>query len=242
MDAKYFAADGARITDKDAQIIGDELARIEARTGHGVTADVFTREAADPSSPLHPYVWDCDDATAAYRYRVERARGLMRCIEIEIIEGDKESRVRGWHAMAQPIVITQGEPFARPMREYTAFSVVYPDRWQIVVAQAERDLHMFEERYRRYSNVAQFAERFAPVMQQIVALAEPTPQPAKRRGRPPHERPAVNGNSWSEDDDATLIRLMNSGNSLSQAAVATNHTMGDARERWRMLARQPVRA
>lgn len=87
----YVARNGARLKQKDAEIIGPELDRLVVKHG-AVTPELVVAEAADPSSPLHPYVYRLDDAAAAHEHRLYVARTLIRSIEIVRVDNRGDSQ------------------------------------------------------------------------------------------------------------------------------------------------------
>lgn len=73
----------------DAQIIGEELERIEAQ--HGVIdPHVVLNASRDKSAPLHNH-FEWDDSIAGEKWRIEQSRSLIR--SVEIIRETTEARV-----------------------------------------------------------------------------------------------------------------------------------------------------
>lgn len=80
----------------DAQIVGDELEKLERERQHKLTPDEIVRAAADAASPLHP-AFEWDDTKAAERYRVDQARHLVSLIDVVIIKPDQsEAQIRAF--------------------------------------------------------------------------------------------------------------------------------------------------
>lgn len=79
---QYFAVIGSGLTDKDAQIIGPEIERLEEA---GLSTPKGVREAARPEdSPLHEYVFDCETDEAAEKHYLNRAGHILRSIQVEV--------------------------------------------------------------------------------------------------------------------------------------------------------------
>lgn len=73
----------------EAQIIGEELERIEAH--HGVIDPHVVLDASRPeSAPLHDH-FEWDDAIAGEKWRLEQSRSLIR--SVEIVRDETELRV-----------------------------------------------------------------------------------------------------------------------------------------------------
>lgn len=64
------------------QEVADALIALENEHGQ-ITPELVVEAAADPQSPLHKaFTWNDEDA--AYAYRLEQARALIRSVEYEI--------------------------------------------------------------------------------------------------------------------------------------------------------------
>jgi hypothetical protein len=68
------------LSNRDAQIIGPELVRINAENGC-LKPEIVVDEARPKNSVLHDH-FEWDDDKAAYKYRLQEARQLIRCIRI----------------------------------------------------------------------------------------------------------------------------------------------------------------
>lgn len=71
----YTPVEGAAISKKAAQIIGDTLSCME-KSGIDLTPRNVVAEAKKKSSPLHKF-FDWDDRSAASKYRILRARYII---------------------------------------------------------------------------------------------------------------------------------------------------------------------
>lgn len=71
----------SRVSGVDAQVIGEELERIES--DHGlIDPHVVLDESRPEHAPLHK-AFEWDDGIAAEKYRLEQSRHLIRSIEID---------------------------------------------------------------------------------------------------------------------------------------------------------------
>lgn len=59
------------------------IAEMAERNGGRITPEEIVSEARKPESPLHEY-FDWDDASAAEKHRIDRARALIRSCEVKI--------------------------------------------------------------------------------------------------------------------------------------------------------------
>ena len=79
--------------DEDAQAVGEAIAELSGNPlDLGVPAEKVADAARDPRSPLHRYVYDCDEKTAARRYYVERARCLLRAVRTDLTHPETGER------------------------------------------------------------------------------------------------------------------------------------------------------
>ena len=75
----------------DAQVAGEELARISDSQGGELTPAAVVEAATPEASPLHPaFTWD--DSQAAVEYRLQQARHLIRSIEIVRVEKPQQQQ------------------------------------------------------------------------------------------------------------------------------------------------------
>jgi hypothetical protein len=122
----------------DAQLLGEQLTII-AEQNDGRLKPLAVVEAATPvSHPLHDsFEWD--DQAAAGAYRIDQARSMIRSIRVIDIEDDEVTH----HAF-----LNVGE--GRIGHSYrTHGEIIGSTQLQdLVLAQAERDLLSWEQRYR----------------------------------------------------------------------------------------------
>lgn len=80
----------------DAQVVGEEIERLESASQHKLSPEEIVRAAKVPASPLHP-AFEWDDAKAAARYRIDQARHLISLIDVVIIREDQtEGAIRAF--------------------------------------------------------------------------------------------------------------------------------------------------
>lgn len=80
MTFTYSFRTGTRVSGVDAQIAGQELARISDQHGE-LTAPLVVDHARPDDAPLHP-VFEWNDEVAAELHRQHQARNLIRAVQI----------------------------------------------------------------------------------------------------------------------------------------------------------------
>jgi hypothetical protein len=74
-----------------AQIVGQELERLEIKPGDFHRTTDILESASDPESPLYAaFPWD--DEQAAHQHRLGIARSMLRNITYVVIEGEKREK------------------------------------------------------------------------------------------------------------------------------------------------------
>lgn len=73
----------------DAQSVGERLAALEARGR--LTPQAVLQDARKESSVLHSF-FEWDDAKAAHAHRINQAGHLIRCVTVQVEEGDGEAQ------------------------------------------------------------------------------------------------------------------------------------------------------
>lgn len=68
---------------KEKHLVEQRLSQIANCNGGRLTADDVVKDAEDVESPLHLYIFNCDDATAAYEHRLYLARKLIASVHYE---------------------------------------------------------------------------------------------------------------------------------------------------------------
>lgn len=88
---RYSKVPKCRFSNRDVQIIGPEITRIFHTHGES-KPHVIVDEARPITSPLHPY-FEWNDQKAAEEHRIDQARYILRCIQIEIIAPNSNNHV-----------------------------------------------------------------------------------------------------------------------------------------------------
>ena len=129
--------------DADAQVIGENLGKITARSGGRLKPDAVVREASKRSHPLHRY-FEWSDSIAAQAYRLDQARALISSIEITSSAAKEPARAY--------LSINDREG-----RAYHQVSEVINSRdLQLgVLRLALRDLEAFQRRFREIEDICQ---------------------------------------------------------------------------------------
>jgi hypothetical protein len=140
-----------------AQEIGEALDAIRLGNGGELHPQDVVEEARDANSPLHAH-FEWDDRRAAEAHRLDQARALIR--SIRIVDDDNKSRPAYLSIRAD-----DGVGY-RALGDIMSSS----DLRQRLLAQAQRDLDSWTERYRE--------------LKEIVELVEPARRELRRRVRP----------------------------------------------------------
>ena len=78
----YLIGEGFHIPQRDAESLGAAFEALEKRLKSAPTARDIVEAARDSKSPFHPYIFDVDDASAAYSYRLERAQYVIQALRV----------------------------------------------------------------------------------------------------------------------------------------------------------------
>lgn len=147
----YQWAVGAHIK-ADAQVVGERVEAIRARSGGSVTPEQLVEDGRDEASPLHT-CFEWDNERAADKYRLQQAGHIIRCLTIEIPD-DRREPVRALVSVTQP----DGE------RAYTAVTDAMADpamRAQVMNAA----LSEIKGWRRRYTRLEEFGKLFTEIDQ-----------------------------------------------------------------------------
>lgn len=149
MKKVFRAGRGARISNKDAKVVGPELEKIY-KTNQKLTAEIVLDEAKKRYSPLHAYfTWDNDEA--AGQWRLHQARNLIRSIEIEVVD-PKTGKGEVGRAFVNVIQKIDHEP----ERVYVEVGVALknPDLREQVLENALNEIETWKERYSQFTELA----------------------------------------------------------------------------------------
>ena len=140
----------------DPQRIGEELDAIRVESGGQLHPQAVVAGARDPRSVLHPH-FEWDDKKAADAHRMDQARALIR--SIRIIDEEDDDRAR-------PAFLSIRAADGVGYRSYHDV-LSSPDLRERLLAQAQRDLDSWTQRYRE--------------LREIVELIEPARRELRRR-------------------------------------------------------------
>ena len=144
----------------DPQRIGETLASIQATHSGRLSPEDVVQEAADPENPLHPH-FEWDDAAAAYKYRLDQAREIIRITRVDNGEGKSG---RAFHSIKDPSGGGVAYRSSDEVKSSTQLQLA-------LLQQAERDLAAFE---RRYSELADVCETVKVARQQVANKRQQT--------------------------------------------------------------------
>jgi hypothetical protein len=153
MDPRFIAALGARISDEDAQVIGQRIVQLAEEKQVPIVPEDMVNDARSESSPIHGYfTWD--DRVAADKWRVEEAKYYLRTIHI--IEAPESEPIRLTH------VVTVTTEDGEERKGYMDIRRIrtQPDLLEQVIESAHKELIGWQKRYRQYKQLAPIADGY----------------------------------------------------------------------------------
>lgn len=148
------------------------LLNIYKKTGGDLTADSVVTEAKDKSNPLHK-CFEWNNTKAGHQYRLEQARGLIRCIVIKKEINNEQKEVRAFVNIKRD---EQGElslsPFAKGRSTYMPLNdaMKNPVLAKYTVDMAARDL---ESVMSKYDDLKELSGLFKVVRTRLKKIVKP---------------------------------------------------------------------
>lgn len=160
LNQTFAAREGSRLTDKDAQIVGPELERIEHVRGCLKPAEIV-EESRPEEAPLHRF-FEWDNSQAAQLYRQEQARTLIRSVVLITVGEQETAPTRAFVCVTQSKSETAFEGSAyistvRAMRD--------DDYRGQVLQNAYDELSAFRHRYKHLQELADVIAAIDTVVQ-----------------------------------------------------------------------------
>lgn len=167
---EYFARPGSGLSDKDAQIIGAEVERLDAQ-GRSTARDLLNA-AKHKESPLHPYV-EWDDKKAAELYRLGQVRQITGSIMARVVDRNSDvHEVRGFF----PIPQAEDAPFKPDpaMRPYRSVERIQHNRdeCRLVIARAWSEALSWRTRWSNYKELFEGDPEGQPLLPLFGAIKE----------------------------------------------------------------------
>ncbi len=153
-----------------AQVVGEEIAAIEAIDGQ-VTPSAFVERARPEDSPVHPLIeWDV--RVAAAKYQLDQARQVIRSVYPVHVDAEGHPQpILGWAHVDLP---DDG-----PCYVSTARAMSEPELKQQVEAEALRALEALRQRYAHILSLEGVFREIDLAVRKVKAR-----KPAKREARP----------------------------------------------------------
>ena len=168
---KYLARKDSYLTDKEAQIIGEEVEKIREKNGNA-EAKTIVKNAENEKSPLHNhFTWD--NKIAGQKYREEEARYLIRVIEVEVVTVDGEhDRMRAFHAIKIDVKYSEdnGKKKEEEQKDYQHINVIKADEEKVnqIVELAHHQLMAWSHRWKIYKQLyPKFQEKYGVLFDEI---------------------------------------------------------------------------
>ncbi len=124
--------------------------------------------ASEPANALHPHIFYCDDARAAYEHRLDRARMIVRAVQVRVLRTDNQEAWVPKYNRVQ-IQTTPGQTEGR----YAPLAVVQrsPDLVAQVQERLLAALLACRREYETHQHLPEFHQRFAAVFEEVDRLA-----------------------------------------------------------------------
>lgn len=154
-------ANGSRLGNNEkATEVGNYLRKIaDGKDIQSLTPEEVVQAAKDKSSPLHDIIFKLSEREAAYQYRLERARLLLRSLVVYYVDN------KGQTTTSQAFLsVSEG-----PRVVYYESDYVWktPSLRDSVVEEARRDLEAFLRRYQQYDFMAKAVTKLKMVLKTI---------------------------------------------------------------------------
>ena len=146
---KFQWAPGSRFS-QPAQVVGEQLKRIEEKNGGRIEAKAVVKAARNARSPLHP-LFEWDDAVAAELHRVEQARHIIRAVIVHEAVPQTHEPVRAF----VNVIEAQGRGYTSVLRAFSDIDL----RKQVL----DEALQKADAWRRRYSDFEELADIFAAI-------------------------------------------------------------------------------
>lgn len=151
---KYQATAGYRLDDKQAQTYGEHLEKLTVKNDNQLEPAIVVKDAKRKRSPLHDY-FEWDDSKAAHAHRLERARHLIRSVEVVIKREGKEYQTRAFHS----VIIKRNSHTERAYAEVERV-MSEPELREQVIGKALQELESWR---RRYGELRELGKVFAAI-------------------------------------------------------------------------------
>lgn len=155
---QYKAKAGSRLTQDQAQVVGEAVDHIRQAKGGCKAEDLLEEAEHNPRSPLHG-MFEWNDSEAARKYRIDQARYFIRSIEVEIIINRIPVRTRAFEIMTTEL---QG-PTYQPIEIVMANKAAAGE----AVQNARKELHQALKKLETLSHLAGFDELFTEVLETL---------------------------------------------------------------------------
>lgn len=147
--AKYEFAEGARLQSgakaEDADAVGQHLELLRVKFKGELTPADVVDDAKNHNSPLHSF-FEWSDTAAAYQYRLQQARGLIRAVVAVIVSDDAPAK----RTQAFVHIAEVGAPHYRA----TDHAMSQEKTREMVLLQAWKELRAWQKRYEHLEELA----------------------------------------------------------------------------------------
>lgn len=161
MSKVYKAKKGSILTDKQAKTYGRRIDQLIAQLGRAITPEELLEDAQDLGSPMHNF-FEWDDDIAAQKYRLQQARYILRCIDVEIIYNGDNKSTRAYVNVSDPQDQERGLVYVSVDRALSE-----PEMRKQLIQQAMIEAMSWKEKYKTLKELGLIFETIVVVKKEL---------------------------------------------------------------------------
>jgi hypothetical protein len=159
MNSQFKPTKGARLSQEQVDRYAPHILELRQEKEVGLKPMDLVDDARDADSPLHDY-FEWDDDVAAERWRNSQAKYLLRHINTLFEKDDQMLEVRLWHS----VVVDERSVYADLGTIVTSEELTAQ-----MVARALREVEIWTDKYKLYSELEKFAGQIAKLLKERLA-------------------------------------------------------------------------
>lgn len=153
----------------NAQIVGEEIERLQKKHGIKFNAETFVNESKPVNAPCHG-CFEWDDSIAGHNWRVHQGRNEIASIEVTYLDGPEHK------AIPASLWVREPEP-GEPGAYIPSFEAMSREDWAKQVEQEAKQYFLAGKE--RYRDVTGMAEIFAAIDAYVSKSAAKAPKKSK---------------------------------------------------------------
>jgi len=160
---KFKATKGARFSQKEAQIYGEELDRISKENNGTLSPSDVVEKARNRRNPLHEY-FEWNDNKAGEGYRIYQARNLINHIVVVIKYDHKQKEHKAFLSVNEtPQEIKKNKIYVTIERVLSE-----PKLRQQILNEAIKEIEFWQERYHEYKELGRIFRAIKSTKRKII--------------------------------------------------------------------------